>query len=36
VSDNATNGWRPQDAEDLYSLDTWGDGFFAINDKGHV
>ncbi len=36
MSDNAGNGWRPQDAEDLYSLDTWGDGFFAINDKGHV
>lgn len=30
------SGWTLQEAHDLYALDVWGDGFFGINDKGHV
>ena len=36
MSKTAVNGWQPQDAEDLYSMDTWSDGFFGVNEKGHV
>lgn len=28
--------WTLQDARDLYALDVWGDGFFGIDDAGHV
>ncbi|MDP2381008.1 MAG: biosynthetic arginine decarboxylase, partial [Pseudohongiella sp.] len=28
--------WTIADAQELYALDTWGDGFFSINEKGHV
>lgn len=30
------SAWTLQDARDLYAMDVWGDGFFGINDKGHV
>ena len=28
--------WSIDDAEDLYRVPAWSDGFFTINDKGHV
>jgi arginine decarboxylase len=32
----AAEAWTLDDARDLYQIDAWGQGFFAINDKGHV
>ncbi len=32
----AEAAWTPADAEDLYRIDAWGDGYFFINDLGHV
>ena len=31
-----TDDWSIDDAEDLYRVPAWSDGFFTINDKGHV
>ncbi len=28
--------WRPADAVDLYHMDAWGEGYFGVNDAGHV
>lgn len=28
--------WSVQDAIQLYGIERWGDGYFTINDKGHV
>jgi arginine decarboxylase len=28
--------WSLDDAAELYRMDSWSDGFFVINDKGHV
>ncbi len=28
--------WSTSDAAELYRLDAWGDGFFKVNDRGHV
>jgi arginine decarboxylase len=28
--------WTLDDARELYNLDSWGVGFFGVNDKGHV
>ncbi len=28
--------WTIDDATDLYDIDAWGKGYFAINDAGHV
>jgi arginine decarboxylase len=30
------NNWSPEDATELYRLDSWSDGFFVVNDKGRV
>jgi arginine decarboxylase len=30
------NDWSPEDAAELYRVDSWSDGFFVVNDKGHV
>lgn len=32
----ASNDWSIDDAADLYRVAAWSDGFFTINDKGHV
>ena len=29
-------GWTAEEATELYRLDAWGDGFFRINERGHV
>ena len=28
--------WSPEDAAELYRLEAWSDGFFVVNDRGHV
>jgi arginine decarboxylase len=28
--------WTPADAQELYAMDSWSDGFFYVNEKGHV
>jgi arginine decarboxylase len=28
--------WSPSDAQELYAMDVWSDGFFSVNEKGHV
>ncbi len=28
--------WKVDDSADLYQVQAWGKGYFAINDKGHV
>jgi arginine decarboxylase len=28
--------WSPEDAAELYRVDSWSDGFFVVNDKGRV
>lgn len=28
--------WRIQDAVDLYGIDRWSEGYFGVNEKGHV
>src|ERR1019366_7512736 len=30
------SGWTVDAAKALYNIDGWGDGFFDVNDKGHV
>ncbi len=32
----STDDWSISDAAELYRLDAWGDGFFKVNDRGHV
>ncbi len=32
----AIDDWSTDDAADLYRVAAWSDGFFAINEKGHV
>ena len=33
---SAADDWSTDDAADLYRVAAWSDGFFTINDKGHV
>lgn len=28
--------WRIEDSEELYNINGWGNGYFSINEKGHV
>jgi arginine decarboxylase len=32
----ADDGWTVADAASLYGIDTWGHGFFGVNEAGHV
>lgn len=32
----ADTGWTPESAADLYRVNAWGDGFFAVNSHGKV
>ncbi len=29
-------GWSTAESEELYQIQTWGQGFFHINERGHV
>ncbi len=31
-----TNAWTVHDASELYEVSRWGNGYFSINDAGHV
>ncbi|MBN1491060.1 MAG: biosynthetic arginine decarboxylase [Phycisphaerae bacterium] len=33
---NKLRKWSVRDARELYNVETWGQGFFGINDTGHV
>ncbi|NBC22876.1 MAG: biosynthetic arginine decarboxylase [Gammaproteobacteria bacterium] len=33
---DAAQQWSAAEAEALYAMETWGDGFFHVNDEGHV
>jgi arginine decarboxylase len=28
--------WTPEKSAELYGVETWGHGFFGVNDYGHV
>ncbi len=28
--------WSPQQSRDIYAIEHWGEGYFGINDQGHV
>ena len=30
------DAWTVADAAELYRINVWSDGFFVVNDKGHV
>jgi len=36
VIKETTPAWTPADAQELYAMDSWSDGFFFVNEKGHV
>ncbi len=36
TENNTNSNWQPADAQELYAMDTWSDGFFHVNEKGHV
>jgi arginine decarboxylase len=33
---NTTSGWSVHDASELYEVARWGNGYFSVNDAGHV
>ncbi len=36
VAKIAAGGWTTAEAESLYAMETWSDGFFHVNDSGNV
>jgi arginine decarboxylase len=36
VNSNINTTWTTQQSAQTYAIDNWGDGYFAINDQGHV
>jgi arginine decarboxylase len=36
TSVNTTSGWSVHDASELYEVARWGNGYFAVNESGHV
>ena len=36
MTEATTPAWTPADAQELYAMDSWSDGFFFVNEKGHV
>jgi arginine decarboxylase len=33
---NGVQRWTPEDSTELYRVESWGDSFFLINEKGHA
>ena len=33
---SSTSAWSVHDASELYEISRWGNGYFSINDAGHV
>jgi len=36
MSEMEQTQWSHDDAQALYAMDSWSDGFFTVNDRGHV
>ena len=36
ASVSTTTGWSVHDASELYEVSRWGNGYFSVNDAGHV
>ena len=36
ILDTPKEKWTTQDSDELYSINRWGQGYFAINDKGNL
>ena len=36
ASSTVTSAWTVHDASELYEISRWGNGYFSINDAGHV
>ena len=36
ILDTPKDKWTTQDSDELYSINRWGQGYFAINDKGNL
>jgi arginine decarboxylase len=36
VSGNGDSAWTPEDSAELYRVESWGDSFYLINEKGHA
>jgi arginine decarboxylase len=36
MAENKTNEWTKESAEEIYHISRWGDGYFDINDAGHM
>ena len=36
ASTSATRSWSVHDASELYEVARWGNGYFSVNDSGHV
>src|SRR5262245_39246365 len=36
AADEQIRGWTVRDSLELYQVNSWGDGYFSINDKGRV
>jgi len=36
VNSSTNTTWTTQQSAQTYAIDNWGEGYFAINDKGHV
>jgi arginine decarboxylase len=36
VDVSEVRAWTAQDSSELYHVESWGDGYFRINEKGHV
>ncbi len=34
--DAGTTPWTTRDSLELYSVERWGDGFFSVNERGHL
>ncbi len=34
--DTLKPGWSNADAQALYAMDNWSDGFYSVNEQGHV
>ena len=35
-SSGISQAWKPQDAEGLYNIPQWGEGYFGVNAAGHL
>jgi arginine decarboxylase len=36
MAENSTGNWTKEDADEVYHISRWGDGYFDINEQGHL